>query len=179
MKGSGIVLKSAWSDGHVHPRESDDFCTDMSNISQLLQLAPVHPLLAFLPLCPSPGHLFSSSFLFIMSSAILSSRFLPSTLQLYFFLLYLSVTASLLFLSYDKYLISLDHKHNTGCRSPTTKDTLIPVTETATFAYSQLPFSLHQLRFSTSGARWRDAYSLLAHYWCRNDGGCWETWNKY
>lgn len=97
-------------------------------------------------------------------SSILSSRFIIHYSTL-FFLLYISVTTPLL--SDDNYLIPLDHRH---IQEVLQLKISILIIETGTLPYSQLPFSLHQLRFSKSGARLRDMCPLLAVA-----GGCWET----
>lgn len=94
-----------------------------------------------------------------MSPDILSSRFLLSFIQLYFFLLYISVTTSLFLLPYDKHLLPLDHRHTTVEALQLKR--LIPIVENATIPCSQLPFSLHLCRFSTSGAELRDVCPLL------------------
>lgn len=120
----------------------------MTNINRLLQFALVHPLLALLHLCPSPGHLFSFFFFFNVCHLLFFPLDLPSVIQLYFFLLYISVTTSLFLLSHDKHCIPLDHMHNT--KEVLQLTILIPIMETATFPGSQLSFSLYQLRLSTS-----------------------------
>ena len=168
----GLVPESFWSDWRVHPRGIWGCRHERQQ-----QTSQTCPCSSFAGSPPPLPFFWASFFLFFsfkcMSSAILSSRFLPSVIQLYFFLLYISVPTSLFLLSHDNHRIPLDHMHNT--KEVLQLMILMPIIDTATLPSFSQPCSLHQLRLSTSGARLRNVYPLLVHCWSKNGSGCWET----